>query len=238
MSAKDTTVDALSKNSRRRYSGQEFEDRSSQRRQSLLDAALEVVGTSGYGSARVKDICAQAGLSERYFYESFANREELMIALFNQLIDQIRLRSAEARQEPMVDRLAAARIQLKTYISFMLDDPRNARVIFVESVGISEQVEANRTAALKGMAYGLGSLLLLPPVAGERASSEQRLAVGEATAKLVSVYMVGGLQQMIVHALVEDTACSQDCLVEVAMSMFEKAVESVQSKLWDPADAA
>lgn len=234
MSAKDTKDNALSKNSRRRYSGKEFEDRSRQRRQSLLDAALEVVGTTGYGSARVRDLCAQAGLSERYFYESFANREELMIALFNQLIDQIRLRSAEVRQEPMVDRLAAARTQLKAYISFMLDDPRNARVIFIESVGISTHVEANRTAALKGMAYGLGRSLLLPRDLGERASSEKRQAAAETMAKLVSVYMVGGLQQMIVHALIEDVACTQDCLVEVAMSMFEKAVESVNATLVDP----
>ena len=34
----------------------------------------------------VRDICLQAGLTERYFYESFKNSEKLFEALYNQQI--------------------------------------------------------------------------------------------------------------------------------------------------------
>ena len=67
----------------RPYRGVSPEERRTQRRSRLVEAAVAVYGERGYRNATVKAVCEQAGLTERYFYESFANSEELLIACFN-----------------------------------------------------------------------------------------------------------------------------------------------------------
>jgi TetR/AcrR family transcriptional repressor of nem operon len=46
----------------------------------LLDAALTVIRTKGYGAATVDDICRAAGVSKGAFFHHFADKEALAIA--------------------------------------------------------------------------------------------------------------------------------------------------------------
>src|ERR1700734_2691295 len=53
---------------KRRYSGQSFEARQSDRRERLVRAALLVAGRFGLEGSSVAAICAEADLTARYFY--------------------------------------------------------------------------------------------------------------------------------------------------------------------------
>lgn len=64
----------------RRYRGADADERRAQRRDQLIAAAVQVYGERGYQNATVKAVCEAAGLTERYFYESFANSEALLLA--------------------------------------------------------------------------------------------------------------------------------------------------------------
>src|ERR1700748_2702338 len=68
---------------KRRYSGQSFEDRQSERRAKLVRAALDLAGEVGPEGLSVAAICAAAGLTQRYFYESFQNREAIFTAAYS-----------------------------------------------------------------------------------------------------------------------------------------------------------
>jgi TetR/AcrR family transcriptional repressor of nem operon len=46
----------------------------------LLDAALRVIRTRGYGGSTVDDICGEAGVSKGAFFHHFASKEDLAIA--------------------------------------------------------------------------------------------------------------------------------------------------------------
>ena len=74
---------------RRAYGGVSAEERIAARRAKLLDAGLELFGTRGYGTTGVKDVCREAGLTDRYFYESFADSEALFLAVFDRLTDEL-----------------------------------------------------------------------------------------------------------------------------------------------------
>src|ERR1700733_12132177 len=67
------------------WRGQSPAQRSAVRCQQLLAAGLEVFGTCGWQQSTVRGICAAAGLSERYFYESFTSRDELLPAVYDDL---------------------------------------------------------------------------------------------------------------------------------------------------------
>lgn len=83
----------------RRYGGRGGEERRAERRERLLDAGLACYGEVGYHAATVRLICARAGLTERYFYESFANGEDLLCAVYLRHLDLQRARIASAMLE-------------------------------------------------------------------------------------------------------------------------------------------
>src|SRR5260370_23231648 len=67
----------------RSYGGVSAEQRVAERRERFLAAGLEEFGTRGVLSTGVKDVCRRAGLTDRYFYESFRDGGELFTAVFD-----------------------------------------------------------------------------------------------------------------------------------------------------------
>lgn len=117
-----------------RYAGVDTEDRVAARRGQLLDAALELIGSEGWQACTVRAICAHAKLTPRYFYESFRDRDELLLALFDQVAQEGATKVLEAvAAAPEGDAAAHARAAIGAFVSMLTDDPRKARVLFVEA---------------------------------------------------------------------------------------------------------
>lgn len=74
---------------KRRYSGQSFEDRQTDRRTRLVRAACDVAGRFGLEGTSVAAICAEAGLTARYFYESFPGREVIFVEAYRFVMDEL-----------------------------------------------------------------------------------------------------------------------------------------------------
>ena len=81
----------------RPYGGVSANERIATRRTRLLEAGLELFGTDGYLASGVKDVCREAGLTDRYFYESFRDTRELFIAVFDRVTDEL-FASVESRR--------------------------------------------------------------------------------------------------------------------------------------------
>ena len=129
----------------RRYRGLTAAERHRQRRELLLDAGLELFGTLGYAASSVRAISQQAGLNSRYFYESFTDREALLIAVYERIVAEI----AEAIVAATKDARTIAdqaRWGLDANWAILTGDRRKARVLAIEVVGVSERLEALRRA--------------------------------------------------------------------------------------------
>jgi len=127
----------------RRYRGLSPEERSAQRHERLLDAGLELFGTQGYATSSIRAISAAAGLNSRYFYESFSSREELLYEVYQRTVAEVAVAVVEATaREPTVE--AQARAGLDVSWRLLTGDRRKARVILLEVVGVSEQIERAR----------------------------------------------------------------------------------------------
>lgn len=125
----------------RRYGGRGGEERRAERRERLLDAALSCYGEVGYHGTTVRLICARAGLTERYFYESFANGEDLLCAVYLRHLELQRARIAAAMLEagPQPDAMLEA--GLRAFLLLARENPAGARLQFVEVLGVSPRVD-------------------------------------------------------------------------------------------------
>ena len=117
------------------YGGVIASERQAGRRVRLLEAALELLGTEGWRATTVRAICAKAKLTPRYFYESFADRDQLLVALFDELVTEAAARVLEAVEGAERDARAKARAAIGAFVELVTDDPRKARVLFMEAVG-------------------------------------------------------------------------------------------------------
>src|SRR5437870_10703726 len=65
-------------------------------RRRLFEAAAEVFARMGYAEASAEAISREAGMSKATFYEHFANKEEAILALFDQAAEVVLGRMAQA----------------------------------------------------------------------------------------------------------------------------------------------
>jgi AcrR family transcriptional regulator len=149
-------------NGARRYRGVPTKERQAQRRALLIEAAIQVYGQQGYRRATVKAVCEAAGLTERYFYESFANSEELLIASFNTVTYAAFDEILQAAQAAGKERMERARAMLYTYFDLLKRNPLSARVLLVEIQGVSPAVDQAFQVALQTIRER-AALILAPP---------------------------------------------------------------------------
>ena len=71
--------------SARVYGGQTAEQRHTERRTQLIEAALRIWAKEGWTAVTMRRVCSVARLTDRYFYESFADREALLAAAWDSL---------------------------------------------------------------------------------------------------------------------------------------------------------
>lgn len=126
------------------YSGVSAEVRLADRRQRLIDAGIELFGTKGYRETSIDELCAKAGLTKRYFYESFEGRDALLLAVY----EVVNARMAEAALSSLVtlaeapkDILDFARSLLTALFEHLRAQPRHGRILFVEVLGVSAEVD-------------------------------------------------------------------------------------------------
>jgi AcrR family transcriptional regulator len=123
------------------YAGQSAEARALARRDRLVEAAIKVYGAQGYRNATVKAVCEAAGLTERYFYESFANSETLLIAAFDTVAHQVLRCLDQLRAQHDGKPAERGRAVLRAYYQILKDDPDGARLFVLEIARVGPAVD-------------------------------------------------------------------------------------------------
>jgi AcrR family transcriptional regulator len=167
---------STARNASRRYRGSSAAERQAQRREQLIRAAIRVYGERGYRNATVKAVCEEAGLTERYFYESFANSEALLVASYRG-VTAVLLKALEevgaATPGESADRVRSILVR---YFQALKNDPQSARLFLVEIAGVSAELDRVFAASLDSF----GELL-------------ERTFGGEAGDPLLRKAVVGGV---------------------------------------------
>ena len=125
-------------NKERQFKGLSLTERKKARREKLIEAGIAMYGTQGFFSVTVKDVCNEAKLTERYFYESFKKSEELFQTVFLKMIEKMQtcLTQAVLMAAPEPNNMVTA--GLSALLSTIKDDPRMARIIYIDAMLVQD----------------------------------------------------------------------------------------------------
>jgi AcrR family transcriptional regulator len=201
----------------RRYRGLDAGERLRDRRARLVEAGFELFGTQGYHAVSIRQLCRQAGLTERHFYESFTDRHELLSAVYEDVFTTVRNATFAAVAQAPVSLEGQARAGLRTFIHALADDPRVARVLLFESVGVSQELDKRRRAVVNEFAGLIAATVL--PHSGEPVTP--RLS-------MVAAMIVGGINELLAewtlgqrYGSIEDLI---DLGVDICTALYDKFV--------------
>ncbi|MGV0641967.1 TetR/AcrR family transcriptional regulator [Mycolicibacterium sp. XJ879] len=107
---------------RGRWSGVPLRDRQALRRDELISAGSALLGSADGPALTVRAVCRAAGLTERYFYESFADRDEFVRAVYDDVC---------ARAMSTLTTAETPREAVERFVELMVDDPAGGRVLLL-----------------------------------------------------------------------------------------------------------
>ena len=122
----------------RQFKGLSLSERKQARREKLIEAGIEAYGTHGFFSVTVKDICLEAKLTERYFYESFKKSEQLFQTIFLKLIDELQQNVMQAIMQASTDSKKMIEAGLTALLLTLKNNPHMARIIYIDAMLVQE----------------------------------------------------------------------------------------------------
>lgn len=191
----------------RNYAGLSAEVRREARRERLIEGAIRAYGELGYRNTTVKAVCEAAGLTERYFYESFANSEALLVAAFEAVSRKVFTRLEEVRKEHSGTPEECGHAVLRAYYQILKDDPDGARLFVIEIARVGPAVDAVWGALLPQFGEVL-SRMMAP-------NSDIKPKPGE----LVRAGVVGGVVQIAKEWIRSGYARSVDAVAADALKI-------------------
>lgn len=206
---------------KRAYGGVPAEQRQAQRRAALLAAGLEIVGTQGHGKLTVAGLCSRAGLNERYFYESFTNPADVLVAVFDEVIGELTAAIVTAVAAAPDDTRAKARAAIAAAVELLTDDARKTRVVFVEPLAapILNSRRAEVARAFVALIIGQAQEFYGPTTV---------LRIGS-WGEFAAAHLLGGLAETMTAWLRGDLAITRDELIERSTELFVLVAEHVVS---------
>ncbi|MEE3853137.1 TetR/AcrR family transcriptional regulator [Gordonia sp. LSe1-13] len=181
--------------------------RAADRRAKLISAGVELVGTQGVSAMTMRAVCREAGLSQKFFYESFADTDALLHEVYNGTLRRVRDLVDEAatggegdwvRRRAGVD--AAARL--------VAEDPRVCRILFVEPV-----------ADVRLRRYVRRSILALISADSDRSAVENGVTVAS---KLRYATLFGSLISLFIEWSEGNLGTDRAVFVDHVMAQLER----------------
>jgi AcrR family transcriptional regulator len=192
----------------RTWGGTTLTDRRAARRAQLLEAGLDLLGNEGLPAVSVRAVCRHAKLTERYFYESFADRDELVLAVYEDVGARARQALVDAIPDSTGDPVARAEAAVTAFVELMLDDPRKGRVLLLAPT-------TDPTLSARGVA-------LLPAFA-ELVREQLPTRTDELDRQMTAIGLVGALANLFIAYLNGTLRAGRDELVAHCVRLLSRA---------------
>ncbi|MEB3070765.1 TetR/AcrR family transcriptional regulator [[Mycobacterium] vasticus] len=194
----------------RPYGGVDAADRQASRRARLLAAGLDMLGAepAEIAEVTVRGICREAGLTARYFYESFADKDELVSAVFDAVIADLAAKTRSVVNSAPADQQTHAGIS--NIVRTIAGDTRIGRLLF--GAHLSNAVVVRKRAE---------SSALLAMLSGQHAGAVLRLPANDRI-KAAGHFVVGGVAQTISAWLTGEVQFTPERLIEHLTALLDR----------------
>ena len=159
-----------------------------QRREAILDAALEVFARRGYHGSSIDEIANTAGISKALIYEHFPSKRDLHVSLLERHVQEIfeRLAVAADTSDPGEVRLRAG---VDAFLGFVEERSAAFRMVFRDAVEpeVAEVVAAVQMQA----AAAVAGMIAAEPRAPRGDPERDRLAI-----EMLAQQLTGGVQSL------------------------------------------
>jgi AcrR family transcriptional regulator len=149
-----------------------------------MTAASHLFGSREYESVTVADICAEARVSKRYFYDHFVDRSDLLMAVHREHNDWLLASATAAAPQGSASLEEFVRPILRRLVELLYEDAERARIIYINA----PRMEPQRRALLRAEADQFGELLrpfVAPSLAGSHYSRTLLALVAGATEVII-----------------------------------------------------
>jgi AcrR family transcriptional regulator len=178
----------------RPYRGIEAAERLAARRRRLLDAGLDLLGADqkDISELTVRGICNRAGLAARYFYESFADKDEFVSGVFDWVVAELAATTQAA--VATVPAREQSRAGMANIVRTIAEDARIGRLLFSTQLGnavvVRKRAESSALFVMLSGQYA-GDALRMP--ANDRIKAGAHFAVG-GVVQTISAWLAGDVR--------------------------------------------
>ncbi|MBU9765417.1 TetR/AcrR family transcriptional regulator [Mycobacterium sp. TNTM28] len=184
------------------------DSRVARRRRQLLEVGLDILGDpQGGGELTVRAICAGAPLAQRYFYESFTDKDEFAAAVYDCALARV----VQAVERPLAKARYSdgSRVGISALVRVLAADRRLGQILFsphqTNPVVIAKRFES--TAAFVS--------LFTAQVSGQFGTKDGR-------PPLAAHFIVGGVAQAIGAWLNADVRIAKAALIDELVGFLDR----------------
>ena len=203
MSNLDRTIETVNK---RVYRKKNPEDRVLERRERLMQAALQLFGTQGYANTTIETLCSEAKVTTRHFYQVFSSREELLLAVYNQITEELQVSLFSAMVTERQGLQEKMQQVIQALVNNYLTDSRRAQIGVLEVVGASAIVEKRRREVIHGIAIHLEQFM-------DALAAENQLP--QRNYHWLAVALVGGINELMAEWLMNQSLSLEQLTDEI-----------------------
>ncbi len=180
-----------------------------------MDTALELLATEGWSGTSVRSVCQSARLNPRYFYESFDTLDDLLVAVYDRVVEELTTEVAAAVLAGSTDVRSQMRNAIETILRFVDEDRRRGRILYQVALG-------NETLNRRRLETGRHLVELI-----ERDATSRVDAVpGEQVGRMGAAILVGGFSELLAEWLAGRIDVTREQLAEDATTLFLALAES------------
>ncbi|WP_454789610.1 TetR/AcrR family transcriptional regulator [Mycolicibacterium lutetiense] len=132
------------------WGGRTADQRRAERRQRIIETAIDLWRESGWPAVSIRGICARTGLNDRYFYEAFTDRDALLVAAWHRVLEDTLGEVADAfarmTEWPTSDALREA---ISIVVERIFKDPARAQILLVDHAGNAALHDLRGTTVLQ-----------------------------------------------------------------------------------------
>lgn len=196
---------------RRRYRGESSAERQAARRARLVAAGLTLFGRAGYKATTIREVCGEAELTERYFYESFERKDDLFLAVYAHCVERVGAALIAALEAAGEAAEAKARALLEAYFGELERDPLFARVLLIEVLRLGPDLDHVYRDAMGLFTERLqtDALVLLP-----------RESLAEGRAEIAAAGLVGAIVHVAMRWVISNFGHSREEVVRGLLDLL------------------